>query len=132
ISFLLFTRVALMLGASMRVPSDRTAATSPRGDSGAPMPGSSTNRPAERGRPGAGALLVRDTAARLPDGGRHGMSPGVTTALPIDPLIPEVVSLPGRANRLVLRAAPGAGKTTRVPAALLDAGVAGRRHVAVV
>jgi ATP-dependent helicase HrpB len=60
------------------------------------------------------------------------MSPGVTTALPIDPLIPEVVSLLGRANRLVLRAAPGAGKTTRVPAALLDAGVAGRRHVAVV
>jgi hypothetical protein len=35
-------------------------------------------------------------------------------------------------NRLVLRAAPGAGKTTRVPAALLDAGIASDRHVVVV
>ncbi|HLY39516.1 MAG TPA: ATP-dependent helicase HrpB [Candidatus Binatia bacterium] len=33
--------------------------------------------------------------------------------------------------RLLLRAAPGAGKTTRVPAALLDAGLAGERHVLV-
>jgi ATP-dependent helicase HrpB len=60
------------------------------------------------------------------------MWPGVNAALPIDPLLPEIVSALARSNRLVLRAAPGAGKTTRVPAALLDAGVAGRRQVAVV
>lgn len=52
--------------------------------------------------------------------------------LPIDPLLPEVTAALARANRIVLRAAPGAGKTTRVPAALLDAGVAGGRHVVVV
>jgi ATP-dependent helicase HrpB len=34
-------------------------------------------------------------------------------------------------RRLVLRAAPGAGKTTRVPAALLDAGIAGTGTVVV-
>jgi ATP-dependent helicase HrpB len=34
-------------------------------------------------------------------------------------------------SRLVLRAPPGAGKTTRVPAALLDAGLAGDRSVLV-
>src|SRR4030095_17045929 len=45
--------------------------------------------------------------------------------LPIDPLLPAVVDALGHGRRLVLRAAPGAGKTTRVPAALLDAGVAG-------
>ncbi len=60
------------------------------------------------------------------------MWPGVSAPLPIDPLLPEIVSTLARANRLVLRAAPGAGKTTRVPAALLDAAVAGRRQVAVV
>ncbi len=52
-------------------------------------------------------------------------------ALPIDPLLPAVADALGRGRRLVLRAAPGAGKTTRVPAALLDAGVAGRGHVLV-
>lgn len=40
--------------------------------------------------------------------------------LPIDPLIPEILaSLRARPN-LVVEAAPGAGKTTRVPRALLD------------
>ncbi len=44
--------------------------------------------------------------------------------LPIDPLLPEIVeSLRVRAT-LVLEAPPGAGKTTRVPRALLDAGLA--------
>ena len=60
------------------------------------------------------------------------MWPGVSSPLPIDALLPDVVSGLGRANRLVLRAAPGAGKTTRVPAALLDAGLGGSRNVAVV
>ncbi len=51
--------------------------------------------------------------------------------LPIDALIPDVVATLRRATRLVVRAAPGAGKTTRVPAALLDAGLAGQREVVV-
>jgi ATP-dependent helicase HrpB len=39
--------------------------------------------------------------------------------LPIDPLIPEILDRLRSANNLVLEAAPGAGKTTRVPAAML-------------
>ena len=46
-------------------------------------------------------------------------------SLPIDPLLPALVeSLRSRPN-LVLQADPGAGKTTRVPPALLDAGLLG-------
>ncbi len=40
--------------------------------------------------------------------------------LPIDPLIPDIVAHLRRANNLVIEAPPGAGKTTRVPPALLD------------
>ena len=43
--------------------------------------------------------------------------------LPIDPLLPEIVRRVQLQNNLVIEAAPGAGKTTRVPAALLDAGM---------
>jgi len=42
--------------------------------------------------------------------------------LPIDPLLPEIVSTLRSHPSLVLEAPPGAGKTTRVPRALLDAG----------
>ncbi len=52
--------------------------------------------------------------------------------MPIDDVLPEVTAALARTNRVVLRAAPGAGKTTRVPAALLDAGLAGGRTVVVV
>lgn len=45
--------------------------------------------------------------------------------LPIDPLIPDIVASLQRTPSLVLEAPPGAGKTTRVPRALLDAGIAG-------
>jgi ATP-dependent helicase HrpB len=51
--------------------------------------------------------------------------------LPIDAVLPAVVAHLRERTRLVLRAAPGAGKTTRVPAALLDAGIAGSRQVVV-
>ena len=51
--------------------------------------------------------------------------------LPIDPLLPEIVTALDTSQRVVLRAPPGAGKTTRVPAALLDAGLAGDKHVVV-
>jgi ATP-dependent helicase HrpB len=52
--------------------------------------------------------------------------------LPIDALLPDIVHALRGASRLVLQAEPGAGKTTRVPAALLDAGLAGERDVVVV
>ena len=42
--------------------------------------------------------------------------------LPIDPLIPEIVEHLRAAENLVLEAPPGAGKTTRVPPALLELG----------
>ena len=58
------------------------------------------------------------------------MSTAIPTALPIDPLLPEVVAAMGSGN-LVLIAPPGAGKTTRVPPALLAAGAPGRRTIAV-
>ncbi|MBY6204099.1 ATP-dependent helicase HrpB [Halomonas denitrificans] len=41
--------------------------------------------------------------------------------LPIDPLLPELGRELERSNRVLLQAPPGAGKTTRVPPALLDA-----------
>jgi len=44
--------------------------------------------------------------------------------LPIDPHLREISSRLQARETLVLRAPPGAGKTTRVPAALLDAGFA--------
>ncbi|HWE05662.1 MAG TPA: helicase-related protein, partial [Rhizomicrobium sp.] len=43
-------------------------------------------------------------------------------ALPIDVLIPEILASLRRSPNLVIEAAPGAGKTTRVPPALLQLG----------
>ena len=45
--------------------------------------------------------------------------------LPIAPLLPEVVEILGEHSGLVIEAPPGAGKSTRVPPAILDAGIAG-------
>src|SRR5262249_48110427 len=45
--------------------------------------------------------------------------------LPIDPVLPELIEALRAHPSAVLRAPTGAGKTTRVPPALLDAGVAG-------
>ena len=42
--------------------------------------------------------------------------------LPIDDILPELIAALARAGRAVLQAPPGAGKTTRVPLALLEAG----------
>ena len=55
----------------------------------------------------------------------------MTTALPIDPLVPEIVSELKRSGNLVLIAPPGAGKTTRVPPALLRAQLAGSKEIVV-
>lgn len=43
--------------------------------------------------------------------------------LPIDPVLPRLVAALREGNMAVLTAEPGAGKTTRVPRALLDAGM---------
>jgi len=53
------------------------------------------------------------------------------TDLPIDPAIPAIVERVRSSGRLVLKAEPGAGKTTRVPWALLEAGAAGDGEVLV-
>lgn len=47
----------------------------------------------------------------------------MSDALPIDPLLPDVSSVLRAGTSLVLRAPTGAGKTTRVPPAVLDAGL---------
>lgn len=52
-------------------------------------------------------------------------------ALPVDDCLPAVCSALAEAGRLVLCAPPGAGKTTRVPPALLDAGLAGAGQIVV-
>ncbi len=44
--------------------------------------------------------------------------------LPIDPILPDLIAALRSAGRAVLQAPPGAGKTTRVPLALLKAGLA--------
>ena len=51
--------------------------------------------------------------------------------LPIDDVLPDVVAAVARTGSCVLIAPPGAGKTTRVPGALLDAGLAGAGDVVV-
>ena len=51
--------------------------------------------------------------------------------LPIDSLLGEIVAAVRAAGVLVLEAPPGAGKTTRVPPALLDAGLAGDKSIIV-
>jgi ATP-dependent helicase HrpB len=49
--------------------------------------------------------------------------------LPIDAVLPQVVEALRRHPSVVVRAPTGAGKTTRVPPALLDAGVAGSGRI---
>ena len=48
---------------------------------------------------------------------------GVRHPLPIDPLLPEILSSLERNSTTLLQAEPGAGKTTRVPMAALAAGM---------
>ncbi|PQO23636.1 ATP-dependent helicase HrpB [Rhodobacteraceae bacterium WD3A24] len=50
-------------------------------------------------------------------------------ALPIDSVLPELLAALRRAGRAVLQAPPGAGKTTRVPLALLTDGLVSGRIV---
>ncbi len=49
--------------------------------------------------------------------------------LPIEPILPELIAALRREGRAVLQAPPGAGKTTRVPLAMLEAGLCEGRIV---
>ncbi|ALJ81690.1 ATP-dependent helicase HrpB [Ketogulonicigenium vulgare] len=49
--------------------------------------------------------------------------------LPIDPLLPDLIAALKAAGRAVLQAPPGAGKTTRVPLALLEANLSAGRII---
>lgn len=49
----------------------------------------------------------------------------VWPALPVDSILPQIIESLRHHPNLVIEAPPGAGKTTRVPIALLDAGLAG-------
>ncbi|MGO9113066.1 MAG: ATP-dependent helicase HrpB [Thermoguttaceae bacterium] len=51
--------------------------------------------------------------------------------LPIDEVLPQIVAALRTSRAIVLRAPTGAGKTTRVPPALLDAGLASRGSIVV-
>lgn len=51
--------------------------------------------------------------------------------LPIDEVLPQLVAVLSAGPAVVLQAPTGAGKTTRVPPALLDAGLAGNKQVLV-
>ena len=52
--------------------------------------------------------------------------------LPIDPNLPEIAAALRASGAVVIEAPPGAGKTTRVPRALLDAGFAAAGEIIVV
>ncbi|MBV8230229.1 MAG: ATP-dependent RNA helicase, partial [Planctomycetaceae bacterium] len=52
--------------------------------------------------------------------------------LPIDPKIPEILASLREHRRLVLVAPPGAGKTTRIPAAIVTGGLLSTEHPALV
>lgn len=49
--------------------------------------------------------------------------------LPIDTALPDLIAALRRGGRAVLQAPPGAGKTTRVPLAMLQAGLTGQKIV---
>jgi ATP-dependent helicase HrpB len=53
------------------------------------------------------------------------------TPLPIDEVLPDLLNLLSRQPSVVLRAPAGAGKTTRVPPAILDAGLAASGQIVV-
>jgi ATP-dependent helicase HrpB len=53
----------------------------------------------------------------------------VPTPLPIDAVVPDLLAALRRSPNVVLRAPTGAGKTTRVPPALLDGGIAADKRI---
>ena len=95
-----------------------------------------------RGRKGRGPVVRDPHRVRVPPCGpappaarRRAPTRGITAAgmqpLPIDPLLPGIADALRASPSLVVEAPPGAGKTTRVPRALLEAGLAGDGEVVV-
>ncbi len=80
----------------------------------------------ERGAVRAGGSRLRRATHAPVTPPRTALQP-----LPIDALIEAIVETVGRTRALVLEAPPGAGKTTRVPSALLDAGIGGSGEILV-
>ena len=62
-------------------------------------------------------------------GGEDALSPAAGPALPIEERLPELLTALREAPNAVLVAPPGAGKTTRVPLALLDEPWADSRRI---
>lgn len=52
-----------------------------------------------------------------------------TEVLPIEPLLPDLLETLGSGTRCILEAAPGAGKTTRVPFGIAPGGMARRQGI---
>src|SRR6476659_2342227 len=61
----------------------------------------------------------------------NSIVPRELSKLPIDDVLDELIAALRSASALVLRAPPGAGKTTRVPPAILDANLAGEGRILV-
>jgi ATP-dependent helicase HrpB len=72
----------------------------------------------------AGGLSFDFDLGAGPGGADLPLMAAPALSLPIDPLLPEIVASLEARPALVIEAPPGAGKTTRVPRALLDAGLA--------
>ncbi len=67
--------------------------------------------------------------APIDKGARAGSNEPMADTLPIDDVLPDLVAALRDHGRAVLQAPPGAGKTTRVPLAMLDAGLTEGRIV---
>lgn len=65
-----------------------------------------------------------DIRGRGPLAGSGRLSIMVLSPLPIDAIVPELIASLRKQPAVVLQAPAGAGKTTRVPSAILDAGLA--------
>lgn len=90
-----------------------------------------------RGRPrktharGRGGARVRERAGPLCCAAVASPRDPLPNSLPIDDVLGEIVAGLERSACAVIEAPPGAGKTTRVPLALHEAGLAGGREVVV-
>src|SRR4051794_429335 len=102
-----------------RPPSSSPCTTRPGSTAAAP------SRPSSAGSRATSISFSSAARARRPSLSRR------VRPLPIDPLLPQVVAALREGPALVIEAPPGAGKTTRVPAALLDAGLAGAGEILV-
>ena len=77
-----------------------------------------------------GADLESDRAIALWPSNRPRHNKGIMAdTLPIDAVLPDLIASLGARGMAVLEAPPGAGKTTRVPLALLSSGLVPGRIV---